>query len=206
MSQQIQKTSDAIMDYIHIFSQDDWEELDGIINNIVANDSKIFETPKQGDSRNEYVDLGVARFIVRKNGHSTIVNKPYSLEILNILSRANFIKLIEQKTNKNLDILRMQLNTMKKNSFVGTHTDGESDPAYEITVIIRTNSSYSGGELCIYGNDPKIVIQPNHSVFFMDSNVEHEVKIVADGHRNSLIVVLGKPPKIPLKEPWWKSD
>lgn len=192
MNLRTQEMSDPITGYISIFSPSDWEELDGIINNIM-DDANIFETPKRGDSRNEYVDLSVARLIVRKDACSTIVNAPYSLKILNLLSRSNFVNLIEQKTKfKKLNILRMQLNSMKKDSFVGLHTDSENDPAYEITVIIRTNSAYSGGELCLYGNGQQIVIQPNHSIFLMDSSVEHEVKVVTEGYRNSLVVVLGR--------------
>lgn len=193
MNEQIQKKfSDASIGYVSVFSADDWNELDSIVNNLITRDPKIFETPKQGDSRNEYVDLSVARFIVRKNGQSKIVNTQYTFPILNILSRTNFIKAIEQKTKlKNLKILRMQLNSMKKNSFVGLHTDSENDPAFETTAVIRTASSYDGGELCLYGNTPKVINQPDHSVFFMDSRVEHEVKMVTNGYRNSLIVVMG---------------
>ena len=193
MKQQLQKTSDAITGYASIFSQNDWVELDSIVNNIFTNAVEIFETPKRGDSRNEYLDLRVARFIVRKNGHSAIVNKPYCIVILNVLTRANFINLVEQKTKlQNLKILRMQLNSMEKNSFVGVHTDSEHDSAYEVTAVIRITSSYSGGELILYGDQVQIVNQQNHSIFLMDSRVEHEVTTVIDGYRNSLIVVLGK--------------
>ena len=193
MNQQFQKTSDAITGYASIFSQNDWVEFDNIVNNIFKNAVEIFETPKLGDSRNEYIDLRVARFIVRKNGHSTIVNKPYSVEILNVLTRANFIDLVEQRTRlENLKILRMQLNSMEKNSFVGIHADSENDPAYEVTAVIRITSSYSGGELVLYDNQVQIVNQQNHSIFLMDSSIEHEVKTVTNGYRNSLIVVLGK--------------
>jgi Rps23 Pro-64 3,4-dihydroxylase Tpa1-like proline 4-hydroxylase len=166
--------------------------LNCIISNILNNAPEIFETPKQGDSRNEYVDLRVARFIVGKEGHATLVNKPYASEILNILARTNFIKLIEQKTKlENLNILRMQLNCMDKNSFIGIHTDSEHDPAYKVTAVVRTASDYSGGELYLYGDIPKIINQKNHSIFLMDSNIEHEVKMVTNGYRHSLIVVLG---------------
>ena len=97
-----------------------------------------------------------------------IVNMPYSLEILNFLSRTKFVELIEQKSQlNNLNILRMQLNCMKINSFIATHTDGESDPAYEVTAIIRTSSVYSGGELYLYGKKPQILNQKDHSIFIM---------------------------------------
>jgi hypothetical protein len=81
---------------------------------------------------------------------------------------------------------------MKKNSFVGTHIDSEHDPAYKVTAIIRTTSSHSGGELYLYGDNPQIINQKNNSIFLMDSLIEHEVKMVTDGYRNSLIVVLGQ--------------
>ena len=192
MIQQVQKKYDGITGYAFIFSLNDWEELNCIINNILSNGSDIFETPKQGDSRREYVDLDVARFVIRKDGHSDLVNEPYSLNILNIFKRTNFIELIERKTNlENLKILRMQLNCMKANSFVGAHIDCEHDSSYKVTAIIRTISSHSGGELYLYGDHPQIIKQENNSIFLMDSLIEHEVKTVIDGYRNTLVVVLG---------------
>ncbi len=193
MGNHTEKVSYNLTGYVNVFSKTDWSDLDSIINNVLTNASEILETPKNGDGRGEYVDLSVARFIVRNNGCSETVNHPHTSEILNILERANFVKLIEQQTKlKNLAILRMQLNSMKKNSFIGVHTDRESDPAYEVTALIRTTSSYAGGELCLYGDEPQVVCQQGHSVFLMDTNVEHEVKTVTDGIRNSLVVLLGK--------------
>jgi Rps23 Pro-64 3,4-dihydroxylase Tpa1-like proline 4-hydroxylase len=192
VSQLIQNSLDAITGDIAIFSHLDWEELNCIIVDILTNHTEIFESPKQGDSRNEQVDLCVARFIVRKNECSSIVNNTYSSKILSLLDRANFIPLVSQKTKlQNLKILRMQLNCMKKNSFVGAHTDTEHDKAYKVTAIIRTVSSHSGGELYLYGEYPQIINQKNNSIFLMDPKIVHEVKIVTEGYRNSLVVVLG---------------
>lgn len=193
MRSQTQIKDRHISEYISIFSQPDWEELDAVVNTILIKSPEIFEKPQRGDSRNEYVDLRVARFMRRENGRSEIVNNPYSLQILNILTRSNFIALVEKQTRlKNLDILRVQLNAMEKNSVIGIHTDQENDPAFEITALIRTTSAYSGGELCIYENKLETINQKNHTVFLMNSNLEHEVKTVLSGTRNSLIVLLGK--------------
>lgn len=187
------KELDCNLGYISIFSKSSWEELDTIVDTMLQKSPELFETPRFGDSRNEYVDLRTIRFVVRKNGLSEIINNPYSSRILTILNQSNYVQLIEEKTKiKNLAILRAQLNVMEKNSVLGIHTDKESDSAFEITSLIRTKSDYLGGELYIYGDAPKVINQKNHSVFLMDSSLEHEVKKVFSGQRNSLIVLLGK--------------
>lgn len=183
----------GLSDYISVFSQTDWNELDSIVETILTKSPCIFETPRYGDSRNEYVDMRVARFITRKNSLSEIIDNPYSQKILAILKKSNFVSQIEKKTGlKKLKILRAQLNIMETNSVLGLHTDKESDAAFEITALIRTQSACSGGELCIYGDNPQIVSQENHTVFLMDSNSLHEVKEVQSGNRNSLIILLGR--------------
>ena len=193
MNDHAQKASHNLMCYISIFSENDWEELDSIVNDILINAPHILESPQTGDSRYEDVNLHVARFITRKNSHSKIVNEPYTSKILNVLTRSHLVGSVEQQSNfKGLKILRMQLNTMQKDSFVGVHTDKENDPIYEVAVLIRTTSSYSGGELHLYGDDPQIIKQENRTIFLMDTGVEHEVKPVLEGCRNSLVVFLGK--------------
>lgn len=112
---------------------------------------------------------------------------------MNILERANFLSLVTKHLQiNNLHILRMQLNLMKKGSFVGLHTDQENDNSYIATAVIRTNSNYSNGKLVLHGKKKFIVSQKNRTVFLMDSSIEHEVLPVTNGYRNSLIVVLGK--------------
>ena len=180
-------------DYVSIFSENDWMKLDRIVHSVLTQAPDIFEYPVYGDSRNEKVKLRVARFIVRKNGFSEIVNEFYTSQILSVFLQSAFIEHVEKKTNlKKLNILRMQLNVMEADSLVGIHTDKESDGSFEVTSVIRTHSLHSGGELCIYENVPKIIHQKNHTVFLMDSNLEHEVKTVQTGLRNSLIILLGK--------------
>ncbi len=179
--------------YCAPFSTQDWLALDKIIDNILTNSTDILETSKVGDSRNEYVDVRVARFIIRKDGHSTITNHAHTAAILNIFESANFIRLVEKQTGcSNLSILRMQLNSMKAGGFVGVHTDTEQDCNYKVTALIRTTSCYSGGGLRVYGNNPTTIHQANHTVFLMDPTLEHEVKKVKSGLRNSLLVLFGK--------------
>lgn len=192
MNKEAQKISDNITGYISIFNEPDWIELNSIVTRVHTQSPEIFESPKLGDSRNEYVALQVARFIIEREGNISLINDPYCSEILNILKRKNFITLVEQKTElKNLHILRMQLNCMTKNSFISTHRDSEHDSSYKVTAVIRTNSAFEGGELYLYGKEAKIITQENDTVFLLDSRIEHEVKKIIDGYRNSLIVVLG---------------
>jgi hypothetical protein len=178
--------------YVDVFSNNDWQELDRLVDELLTDPCAKIEIPQHGDSRNEAVTLKVARLIVRENNCSSVVNEPFTTAILNILLRAKFVEKMQHHTGlKNLKILRMQLNAMGEAAFVGIHTDQESDPAYVMTSIIRTTSSFSNGELVLYRKKPELITQPSHSVFLMDATIEHEVKSVTSGYRNSIIAVLG---------------
>lgn len=181
--------------YVNIFTNSDWDALENIIDHISLHSPELIERPSIGDSRSEPVNLEVIRIMVRKNSCSQRVNEPYCFEVMNILERANFLSFIIKYTGiSNLQILRMQFNLMKTGSFVGLHTDKESDPAYLATAVIRTNSHFSDGELVLHGTNKRIVSQRNRTVFLMDSSIAHEVLPVTKGYRNSLIIVLGKMP------------
>lgn len=178
--------------YINVFTNSDWIAFEQIIERIQLHSPEIIEKSRVGDSRNELVNLDVIRLIMRKNNLSYVVNESYCSEIMNILKRANFIALINKHLRmSHLQILRMQFNLMKEGSFVGLHTDNENDSAYLATAVIRTGSSFSDGELVLYGKKKQIVSQKNRTVFLMDSSIEHEVMPVKNGYRNSLIIVIG---------------
>lgn len=176
---------------IQVFSPADWTLIDKWMAD-VAKATAILEEPDYGDSRHERVTLQVARMIVRRNGVSQQINEPYSSRLLSILAKARLLEKVAQETQSPpLAILRLQANLMYTGSFIGVHTDQESDPAYQKTIIIRAHSQYSGGELCLFGNPERTIIQPSHSVFVMDSTIEHEVKPVTSGYRFSICAWLG---------------
>lgn len=189
------------IEYVDVFSKEDWKKLDEIVENIFSTCPEIIERPASGDSRDEECQLEVIRFITREEKKSYIENEQYTQKILNIFKDANFIKKIQEKTCLNsapLQILRMQFNSMGKEAFVGPHTDTESDPAYLVSVLIRTTSSYAGGDLCTHGTEPESVSQKPYSVMVMDPSVIHEVKKVTSGKRDTLVAFLGYAPAIEL--------
>lgn len=180
--------------YVDIFAREDWKQLDSVIKSIFDNNPEIVEQPSIGDSRNEDCRLDVVRFINRDNHVSRIVNDKYTNSILGILKSANFLGKIEKSTGLDsscLNILRMQFNSMGENAYVGVHTDTESDPAYLVSVLMRTDSTYDGGKLFIHNTPPEAIDQKPHSVLVMDPSKEHEVKKVTSGKRDTLVAFLG---------------
>ncbi len=179
--------------YINVLTNNDWVDLEQIIERIQSYSPEIIEKSRMGDSRNESVNLDVIRFIMRKNNASYTLNDPYCSEIITILNRSHFLETINKhlKVN-NLQILRMQFNLMKEGSFVGLHKDNENDSSYLATAVLRTHSNFSEGELVLYGKNKRIISQKNRTVFLMDSSIEHEVMTVKHGYRNSLIIVMGR--------------
>lgn len=179
--------------YIKVFNKKNWHALETIIEDIKINSPEIIENPIIGDSRNEPVKLNVVRFIIRNNQNSIMVNEFYCSQILNIIEKTKLIAYITKYSGiDNLKILRLQLNLMEVGSFIGIHTDQESDSDYLVTVLLRTQSNYSNGELILYGVKKNIINQKPRTIFLMDSAIEHEVKPVTKGCRNTFVIVLGR--------------
>lgn len=90
-------------------------------------------------------------------------------------------------------IRRSQFNLLGKGSFVGRHLDTDSNPDYQIAVVLQLGSAFTGGEFVIYPTrDSKIddaqIITPEYgSLTISFCCVEHEVQPVKSGTRTSFV-------------------
>lgn len=179
--------------YIKVFSELDWQELDNIIHKIQRFSPHIIQQPIPTENKGDPLNLGIVPLMVRSKKGAEPVNKPYITKFLAILKRAQFLPIIQRDTKiQDLKILRMQLYLMGSDSHVNLHTDQDSDPAYLMTAIIKTQSEFTGGEMIVYGKQTKIISQQKRFVYLLDSALKYEIKPIFSGFRNSLIVVLGK--------------
>ena len=191
------KINEVVMAITHtqyfknIFTETQWSYLDALVKQVIEHES--LEYIDKGDSRNETTKLAVYRFMTRKYGISTLVNILMSNWLLKIFEESHFIAKIEASSGiDNLELQRIQLNIMKPGDFVTAHTDSESDPSYRVSIVIRTKSDYTGGELVVYeGEDVKKFHQPTHSLLIMEPSNLHEVLPVISGSRNSICVFMG---------------
>lgn len=84
---------------------------------------------------------------------------------------------------------RAQVNHMHRGSFVGLHLDTDSNPDYEIAVVLQLGRSFEGGEFVIQlpqGGETSITPRYRSTIISCCS-YPHEVRTVTGGIRTSLV-------------------
>tara|TARA_B100000579_G_C22761294_1_gene819098 strand:- start:232 stop:846 length:615 start_codon:yes stop_codon:yes gene_type:complete len=124
-----------------------------------------------------------------------IVNSSFSEPILDIFSSKKakdfFAKYLDNHSPQ--IIRRSQFNLLGKGSFVGRHLDIDSNPDYQIAVVLQLGSSYTGGEFVVYPSKKATIkeaqiIKPEFgSITISFCSSEHEVLMVKSGIRISFV-------------------
>ncbi len=127
-----------------------------------------------------------------------LMNEDLSSPILNLYrserARAFFSPYLSKPAPQ--FIRRSQFNLLQQGSYVGRHLDIDSNPDYQIAVVLQLGSKFTGGEFAVYfGNDngkngTQIIAPSYGSITISFCNSEHEVKMVRSGVRTSLVMFI----------------
>lgn len=166
------------------FTNAEWEEIEGI-----ASSSELpWEKVLIGDA-DEPNDLHVARFMTDID-RPRIVNDRLAERMLPILNSEKVNAYCRAALGANeLHLRRAQINRMGKGSFIGLHLDQDSNPDYEISVVLQLGSNYGGGEFvvqCGEGNE-RSYLTDYRSALISRCDLHHEVRPVLDGERITLV-------------------
>ena len=135
-------------------------------------------------------DLYVRRMMIDKPGKlPERVNQPISDEILNILSDEKRQAVFEQLLGKAKFIRRCQINRMVRGSFIGLHLDKDSNPDYDVSVVIQLGRAFEGGEFVVYpeGRNENVFRPTYGTVIVSKCEHRHEVRKVTANERTSLV-------------------
>ncbi len=178
----------------NVFSPEQWDALTTLVNDIAAQPDSLEKVAYgKGALENKKFSLSLYKFISRINNVSSINNTAYTEKLLDILNHSPIMSQINTLNNKKLNILRLQLNIMTEDGYVGRHSDYESDNAYFCSVLIRIDKNYTGGDLIMFDKNGKAnhFNQDDRTILAMSAFSEHEVDIVKSGVRNTLCLFCG---------------
>lgn len=108
---------------------------------------------------------------------------------------ASCCKLLEAES---LYLRRMQVNTLQEGSFVGQHLDKDSNPDYEVAIVLQYSDDYQGGEFIVHSPDqaPKSFKTYRQSMTITKCSLPHEVTKITQGERISLVYFLSEHPDV----------
>ncbi len=166
-----------------LFSEEALED----INSLVLHEENKWEYIEVGDA-DENNSVYVTRFMTDVE-FPKVVNPARAYKLISLLMSEKVIELCEELLGCNdLYIRRCQANRMAEDAFVGRHLDVDSNPDYEISIVIQLGEHFEGGNMLFYKDDSPRKISPNYrSIIIADSKVEHEVTKVTKGSRTSLV-------------------
>ena len=167
-----------------LFTLPEWSE----IERIVEDESLPWEKVTIGDA-DEPNDVHVARFMTDID-QPRMVNEPLSTCLLSIIGSQRIIGFFQEMLNApELHIRRVQVNKMETGSFVGLHLDKDSNPDYEISVVLQIGKSFRGGEFVVHaGHGTQYRYEPAYrSMLVSRCDFRHEVRPVMAGERTSLV-------------------
>ena len=138
-------------------------------------------------------DLYVRRMMVDKPGQMPqVVNSPVADQILAILGTPERHAFFAALLGREKFIRRCQVNRMVENSFIGLHLDTDSNPDYDVAVVIQLGRAFGGGEFAVYPSEGiSNVFHPTFgTVTISRCELPHEVMKVTKGERTSMVFFL----------------
>lgn len=166
------------------FTTAEWEE----IERIAWSSELPWEKVLVGDA-DEPNDVHVARFMTDIDC-PRMVNDALAERILPILGSKKVNAYCRTSLGASeLHLRRAQINRMGKGSFIGLHLDQDSNPDYEVSVVLQLGSDYDGGEFIVQRaeGDKRSYLTDYRSVLISRCDLRHEVRQVLDGERITLV-------------------
>jgi 2-oxoglutarate-Fe(II)-dependent oxygenase superfamily protein len=167
----------------------EWDELE----RLCLASGLPYETVTIGDA-NEPNKVEVGRFMTDVEAPRR-VNPDVSVRALEIIEHPRRMEMLSNLLGyERVFLRRVQVNHMHRGSFVGLHLDVDSNPDYEIAVVLQLGRSFEGGEFVIQlpeGGETSIT--PGYrSTIISYCNYPHEVRTVTGGIRTSLVYFVAR--------------
>lgn len=166
------------------FSAAQWET----IERIASSPELPWEKVLVGDA-DEPNDVQVARFMTDID-RPRVVNDHLAEQLLPVIG-SDAVKAYCQQAlgSPELHLRRVQINRMGKGSFIGLHLDQDSNPDYEVSVVLQLGSQYEGGEFVVQRGegDARTYLTEYRSVLISRCDLPHEVCEVLGGARTTLV-------------------
>lgn len=147
-----------------------------------------YETYHTGDT-DEPNKCEVACFLTDVEGPFNIGGQVTD-DLLKIIAAPAKMTVLERLLERErLYVRRAQANHMSKGSFIGLHRDLESNPDYEISIVLQLGRQFSGGEFVIHlpDNRKTVVKSAYRSITISSCEYPHEVLEVTQGTRTALV-------------------
>jgi predicted 2-oxoglutarate/Fe(II)-dependent dioxygenase YbiX len=171
------------------FSRSEWEEIERIANSPELPWEKVVI----GDA-DEPNDVYVARFMTDID-RPRVVNDALAQQMLPILTSERVVSYFQDALGaEKLYVRRVQINRMESGSFIGLHLDQDSNPDYEISIVLQLGDDYQGGAFVVHRteDDHRTYMTEYRSVLVSRCDLRHEVKRVEGGHRTTLVLFFSR--------------
>lgn len=160
-------------------------------------DQCVREVPKEtvriGDV-GEQNFLSVGRFMNDKKGtRPTVVNEKYANDLLSVLSSSKAARLFRDLVGGDFYIRRCQVNVMSAGSYIGLHTDTDSNYDYMYSVVLQLSDNYEGGSFFIdFAGEREMITTKRHELLVNRCEIPHGVDTVTRGDRATLVFFLSR--------------
>lgn len=170
---------------LEFLTSEEWEELE----ELGLRSGLSYETVLIGDA-GEPNKVEVGRLMTDVD-RPRVVNEEVSENILKLLKGPRRLAMLQKlvQSDAPMQMRRAQINLMHSGSFVGVHLDKDSNPDYEISVVLQLGRSFEGGDFVVHRPDGgRTTISPDYqSVTVSRCDYPHEVCTVESGVRASLV-------------------
>ncbi len=139
-----------------------------------------------------YLDVG--RFMNDIKGEKpSVVNASYANEVLSVLNSEKSKLLFNEIIGGDFYVRRCQLNVMKEGSFIGKHTDTDSNEDYIYSIVIQFSNEYQGGEFFVDFRGEEVDLKTTkYDLLINRCEIPHGVRKVKSGTRSTLVLFLSK--------------
>ncbi|MCW5234849.1 2OG-Fe(II) oxygenase [Verminephrobacter eiseniae] len=181
----------AIPESFGLFTSDEWSR----IESLAVHENMPYEAVFIGDA-GEHNCVEVGR-IMTDVDRPRVVNESVSRPLLEILAAPHRMAFFRELLDASvLHLRRAQINRMHVNSFIGPHVDRDSNPDYEVAVVLQLGRSFEGGDFIVHlPEGHRRVLKPDfRSTSITRCELLHEVASVKAGQRVSLVFFLSRHP------------
>ncbi|MFN6268494.1 MAG: 2OG-Fe(II) oxygenase [Alphaproteobacteria bacterium] len=172
-------------DELQFLTNEEWNE----IETLSLHSGLPYETVLIGDA-GEPNKVEVGRLMTDVD-RPRVVNPEISEKMMSVLGAPRRMAILQKLIGATgpLHMRRAQINLMHEGSFIGVHLDNDSNPDYEISVVLQLGRAFEGGDFVVHRPDGgKTTISPEfQSVTVSRCDYPHEVRRVDGGVRASLV-------------------